>query len=290
MRVRQARQTRTRRTKLLVTRTGCQPSERSPVRCLRRRRRWSRQCTGSRGEPVATVPTMTDPEMDRLRRIAREAASRGGEVVSAAGRGRRSGVTAKSLPGDWVTEVDVASERAIVAFLGGETPDIPVQGEEEGGVSSGLRWVDRSARWDDELHPRLRRRRGVGRAGGSSGGQGRRHPGAVPRRGVARRGGRRRGVGARRRVGDRLPGLGAPWSEAVVGTGFPFRRKERLGRVPPGDDVHPRRRGGSPPAGGGVPGPRVGRVRRVRRVLRARTVGVGRRGWGSADPRGGRRS
>ena len=39
----------------------------------------------------------------------------------------------KGLPGDYVTEVDLASERAIREMLEAATPGIPVLGEERGG-------------------------------------------------------------------------------------------------------------------------------------------------------------
>lgn len=42
---------------------------------------------------------------------------------------------------DLVTEVDLASEALIRRILGEQTPEVPVQGEEGGGVSTGLRWV-----------------------------------------------------------------------------------------------------------------------------------------------------
>lgn len=42
---------------------------------------------------------------------------------------------------DLVTEIDLASEACIRETLARLTPDIPVQGEEGGGVESGLRWV-----------------------------------------------------------------------------------------------------------------------------------------------------
>jgi myo-inositol-1(or 4)-monophosphatase len=47
----------------------------------------------------------------------------------------------KGLPGDWVTEVDVRSELAIEAFLAAEGPPIDFHGEETGGTATGLRWV-----------------------------------------------------------------------------------------------------------------------------------------------------
>ncbi len=42
---------------------------------------------------------------------------------------------------DLVTEIDLASEARIRRILGEQTPGVPVQGEEGGGVTSGLRWV-----------------------------------------------------------------------------------------------------------------------------------------------------
>jgi myo-inositol-1(or 4)-monophosphatase len=79
------------------------------------------------------------PDPEALRAVARRAALVGGEVVGSGERPSRA--NAKGLPGDWVTEVDVASERAIAGFLRSETPRIPIQGEELGGDTAGLRWV-----------------------------------------------------------------------------------------------------------------------------------------------------
>ena len=60
-----------------------------------------------------------------MRALARRAALVGGETV-------RGGVAPtqgapKGLPGDWVTEVDLASEAAIAGFLAAETPEDPIQ-------------------------------------------------------------------------------------------------------------------------------------------------------------------
>jgi myo-inositol-1(or 4)-monophosphatase len=79
------------------------------------------------------------PDPEQMRSVARRAALVGGEIVRSGARS--SGAGAKGLPGDWVTDVDVASERAIAGFLRTATPEIPIQGEELGGVESGLRWV-----------------------------------------------------------------------------------------------------------------------------------------------------
>jgi myo-inositol-1(or 4)-monophosphatase len=78
-------------------------------------------------------------DLQAMREVARRAVLAGGEVVLG---GHRAGHgTAKGRPGDWVTEVDVASETAIRTFLDRATPGIPMQGEESGGTVEGLRWV-----------------------------------------------------------------------------------------------------------------------------------------------------
>lgn len=78
-------------------------------------------------------------DLEAMRGVARAAAVRGAELV----RGSRppAEADAKGLPGDWVTEVDLASERAIAAFLAEATPGVPFAGEEGGGAADGLRWV-----------------------------------------------------------------------------------------------------------------------------------------------------
>ncbi|HSL10884.1 MAG TPA: inositol monophosphatase family protein [Actinomycetota bacterium] len=170
-----------------------------------------------------------DLDLERLRAVARAAALRGGEIVSA-GRTSDAGATSKSLPGDWVTEVDVASEGAIASMLAEETPDVPIQGEEAGGVATGLRWVV------DPLDGTTNFIHGFVAVGVS----------------VALVDDRRVLIGATHApflgemwhaaadagaVWERADGSAVacrvsqrPWSEAVVGTGFPFRRKERLDR------------------------------------------------------------
>lgn len=74
-----------------------------------------------------------------MRLVAREAAVRGAEVVRGSRPPAEGG--AKGLPGDWVTEVDLASERAIADFLAQATPAVAFAGEERGGAADGLRWV-----------------------------------------------------------------------------------------------------------------------------------------------------
>ena len=62
-------------------------------------------------------------DLERMRALARAAVLVGGEVVR--GSRRPAGGEAKGLPGDWVTEVDVAAEGAIRSYLGAEAPERP---------------------------------------------------------------------------------------------------------------------------------------------------------------------
>jgi myo-inositol-1(or 4)-monophosphatase len=71
---------------------------------------------------------------------ARDAALLGGEIIRDGGVQREA--EGKGLPGDYVTEVDRASERAIRRFFERETPEIPMLGEEDGGsTGTGRYWV-----------------------------------------------------------------------------------------------------------------------------------------------------
>ena len=165
-----------------------------------------------------------------MRDLARRAALRGGEVVSAAGRRGRPDATAKTLPGDWVTEVDVASERAIAGFLARETPGIAVQGEEEGShATGGVRWVvDPLDGTTNFIHGFVAVGVSVALVDGTSVLAGATHAPFLGETWHAAAGGGTSWEGpdgrARRcRVSER------PWAHAVIGTGFPFRRKERLG-------------------------------------------------------------
>ena len=78
-------------------------------------------------------------DLDELRTVAERAVARGCEVVRA--RTERAATTKGA--GDYVTEVDIASERAIAALLREATPAVPVLGEEEGGATleAGRAWV-----------------------------------------------------------------------------------------------------------------------------------------------------
>src|SRR5258708_6803837 len=78
-------------------------------------------------------------DLPDLERIAEAAARAGGEIVLA-GFDDPSNVREKS-PGDWVSDVDTSSERAIATLLAEATPEIPFFGEESGGTRSELEWI-----------------------------------------------------------------------------------------------------------------------------------------------------
>jgi myo-inositol-1(or 4)-monophosphatase len=73
----------------------------------------------------------TGLDLDALLSIALDAARVGGEIIlDAFGTHHRMH---EKGPGDWVSDVDTASERAIRESLLHAAPDLPVFGEEEGG-------------------------------------------------------------------------------------------------------------------------------------------------------------
>ncbi len=163
-----------------------------------------------------------------MRAVARRAVLVGGEVVRAGVRPGRG--DAKGLPGDWVTQVDVSSETAIRSFLRKEAPDLPMLGEESGGATEGLRWVvDPLDGTTNFLHRFPAVGVSVALVADETPVAGAVHApflgdtwhaargeGAVWEHGKAE--------AEPCRVADRPPG------RAIVGTGFPFRRKENLPR------------------------------------------------------------
>lgn len=82
---------------------------------------------------------MTTLDLDVLLGAALSAAHTGGAIVRDAFGAARN-VVAKA-PGDWVSDTDTASERAVRAALLAAAPDIPVVGEEEGGDRTTLGWL-----------------------------------------------------------------------------------------------------------------------------------------------------
>ncbi len=80
------------------------------------------------------------PNLPDLARIAERAARAGGEIILAAEPGAGGAPELKGS-GDYVTAVDRASEAAIVRLLAEATPGIPVVGEEGGGRSGDEYWL-----------------------------------------------------------------------------------------------------------------------------------------------------
>jgi myo-inositol-1(or 4)-monophosphatase len=177
---------------------------------------------------------------EAMREVAVRAARRGGEVILGNGRSGASepgtgpaGGTgpgaSKGLPGDWVTAVDLASEEAIRRHLAEATPDVPMQGEETGGAADGLRWVV------DPLDGTTNFLHGFPAVGVSVAlvEDDRVLAGAVHAPFLDQTWHAAAGSGAvwETREGSRPCRVaGRPVAEAVVATGFPFRRKERLPR------------------------------------------------------------
>lgn len=162
-----------------------------------------------------------------MRSVAERAALVGGEIVRAAGL-RTRGAEMKGA-GDYVTEVDRASERAIEAFLRSST-GIPVVGEEGAGGGS---WAERS--WVvDPLDGTTNFVHGFPAVGVSVAlvEGGRPVAGAVhaPFLGETWSAGLGEGAWVTREGGEpeRLAVSSRAASEAIVATGFPFRRKEQL--------------------------------------------------------------
>jgi myo-inositol-1(or 4)-monophosphatase len=167
------------------------------------------------------VPALAD-----LLELAERAAVRGGELVAEEGT---DPVAEAKGAGDYVTDVDRASERAIREILGEGTPDIPVVGEEAGGRGGRRSWVV------DPLDGTTNYLHGFPVVGVSVAlvEEGRPTVGVVhaPFLGQTFLGAR--GLGARARTGGREAEArvsGRPVEQAVVGTGFPFRRKDLIPR------------------------------------------------------------
>ena len=168
---------------------------------------------------------MNTLDLDALLVAADQAARAGGEIVRAH-FGSPPDVREKA-PGDWVTEADLASETAVREVLERET-GLPVFGEEFGGDRADTCWlVDPLDGTANFLH-------GLEAVGVSVGlivdGEpvvGVVHAPLLSRTYAARKGGGAFRDERRIHVSDRRP------EQAIVATGFPFRRKELLGVYEP---------------------------------------------------------
>jgi myo-inositol-1(or 4)-monophosphatase len=160
-------------------------------------------------------------DYEALLAVGDRAARAGGEIV-ASFLGKLDQVREKS-PGDWVSEADLASEDAVRAIL--ETSGLPVFGEERGGEEVDTGWlVDPLDGTANFLH-------GFDAVGVSVG----LIDDGVPVAGVVhaplldRCFAAAKGLGAYR-DGQRINVSDRPPAQAIVATGFPFRRKELLDR------------------------------------------------------------
>ena len=160
--------------------------------------------------------------------IAALATERGAQIVRDAGLQGTTTLESKGLPGDYVTDVDLASEAAIIALLAVETPDIPVHGEEGGGQTGDRYWVV------DPLDGTTNFAHGFPAVGVSVAlvEHGRPTAGSVcaPFLGTTYFGAHGHGAWVSRGGDEPVP-LHVSHREpprAVVATGFPFRRKARL--------------------------------------------------------------
>jgi myo-inositol-1(or 4)-monophosphatase len=162
------------------------------------------------------------PDLARLGVVAEAAARLGGRVVAEHFGGLTAGVVSKA-PGDYVSEVDLASEETIREALERDAPGIAFFGEEGGGSRGELGWVV------DPLDGTANFLHGFPVVGVSVAlvEAGRPVVGAVhaPMLGptyTAVRGGGAFQDGRPVRVSDR------PVSSAICATGFPFKIKHRL--------------------------------------------------------------
>ena len=165
--------------------------------------------------------------LSELSSVAAEAARVGGATILRAGG---IGPVANKGAGDYVTDVDRASERAIAEFLGGATPEIPVVGEELGGGTADRYWlVDPLDGTTNFVHGFPIVAVSVALVE-----QDRPLAGAVhaPFLGETYAGARGHGARLERADGsvETLRVSDRPVDQAVVATGFPFRHKERLPR------------------------------------------------------------
>ncbi len=168
---------------------------------------------------------------EQLRDVALEAAHAGAEVVRAGIDGDdRLKVTTKS-EGDYVTAVDVAAEKAVLAVLARRTPEIAILAEETGGQmsDSGRLWVV------DPLDGTTNFLRGYSSAVGVSVGlleEGQPVAAAVAAPALHQVWSAARGAGARDGRGRPLA-VRDDGGRGVTVTGLPFRRRELLSRYLP---------------------------------------------------------
>ncbi|HVW31659.1 MAG TPA: inositol monophosphatase family protein [Acidimicrobiia bacterium] len=161
-------------------------------------------------------------DLDRLGGLAERAARLGGRVVEEH-FGRMAAEVQAKAPGDYVSEVDLASEAAIREVLEREAPGVAFFGEEGGGTRGDLGWVvdplDGTANF---LHGFPVVGVSVALVEGGRPVAGAVHAPLLGETYTAVRGGGAFRDGQPIRVAGRPPG------SAICNTGFPFKRKHRL--------------------------------------------------------------
>ncbi|HZD17829.1 MAG TPA: inositol monophosphatase family protein [Actinomycetota bacterium] len=171
-------------------------------------------------------------DLEELLQVAEAAARAGGRLVAEGAREAtaREAAAQEKGSGDYVTEVDRASEREISGVLRDATPGISFLGEEGGGERARRSWVV------DPLDGTTNFLHGFPAVGVSVAlvEDGRPVIGVVHAPFLGRTYAGARGLGALvvGEDGSRTPLAVSdrPVGRAVVGTGFPFRRKELLSR------------------------------------------------------------
>jgi myo-inositol-1(or 4)-monophosphatase len=160
-------------------------------------------------------------DLPRAAAIAERAARAAGEVIRASTAG--PDVRTKGA-GDYVTETDLAAERAALDVLRAETPGVAVLSEEAGGEpAGGPTWaVDPLDGTTNFVHGFWAVAVSVALLEDGRPVAGCVHAPVLGETYVAVRGGGATRDGEPLRVSERVPG------EAVVATGFPFRQKDRL--------------------------------------------------------------
>lgn len=164
-------------------------------------------------------------QRDTLRELAVAAAAEAAQLVIRAHEGTEAVTAEIKSPGDYVTEVDRAAERAAIRVLHDGAPDIPVLAEEAGGSVSERMWVVDPI---DGTTNFLRRFPVVG-VSVALVEEGRPVVGAVNAPLLRAAWSAAEGRGATDQDGRPLA-VSTHAGAGVVATGFPFRRKERLPR------------------------------------------------------------
>ena len=170
---------------------------------------------------MSATPDVDELDLDALLESAVAASRAGGEIVA---RSFDDPPVARSKAvGDWVSDVDTSSERAVRAILTEAAPTIPVFGEEEGGERAALGWlVDPLDGTTNFLHHFPVVGVSIGLVADGEPVVGVVHAPMLGDTYTAVRGG-----GAHRNR-ERLAVSTRPPEAAVCATGFPFRRAELL--------------------------------------------------------------